>query len=58
MLDVGCGEGVFTREIMRRYPEGSAVGIDVDGAAIAVASAHALSAVKARFLVHGDIRIG
>jgi SAM-dependent methyltransferase len=55
VLDVGCGEGLFTREIMRRYPGASAVGIDVDAAAIAVASVHAPAAANARFRVH-DIR--
>jgi SAM-dependent methyltransferase len=55
VLDVGCGEGLFTREIMRRYPGASAVGIDVDAAAIAVATAHAPAAPNARFRVH-DIR--
>ena len=39
VLDVGCGEGLFTREIARRYPNAQAVGIDVDADAVAAAMA-------------------
>src|SRR2546423_4336035 len=57
VLDVGCGEGLFTREIVRRYPHARAVGIDVDADAIAIATASARGAAEAnlRFLVH-DVR--
>src|SRR5690242_11899584 len=39
VLDVGCGEGLFTREIARRYPNAQVVGIDVDADAVATAVA-------------------
>jgi SAM-dependent methyltransferase len=52
VLDVGCGEGLFTREIVRRYPHVRAVGVDVDAAAIAVAAAHTPPGANARFQVH------
>ncbi len=38
MLDAGCGEGLFTREIAHRYPNAQVVGFDVDAQAIAVAA--------------------
>src|SRR2546429_2004465 len=55
VLDVGCGEGLFTREIVRRYPHARAVGIDVDADAIATASARSAAEANLRFLVH-DVR--
>jgi 2-polyprenyl-3-methyl-5-hydroxy-6-metoxy-1,4-benzoquinol methylase len=55
VLDVGCGEGLFTREIVRRYPHARAVGIDVDADAIATASARSAPEANLRFLVH-DVR--
>ena len=39
VLDVGCGEGQYTREIVRRYPRSRAVGVDVDAPSIAAAMA-------------------
>lgn len=55
VLDVGCGEGLFTREIARRYPNAQVVGIDVDADAITAASARSASVLNVRFLVH-DVR--
>jgi 2-polyprenyl-3-methyl-5-hydroxy-6-metoxy-1,4-benzoquinol methylase len=52
VLDVGCGEGLFTREIVRRYPRARAVGIDADADAIAVAAAHTPDGVDVRYQVH------
>jgi SAM-dependent methyltransferase len=50
MLDLGCGEGQFTRQIARRYPKATVVGMDVDRAAVEVASRD--GAGNVRFLVH------
>jgi 2-polyprenyl-3-methyl-5-hydroxy-6-metoxy-1,4-benzoquinol methylase len=55
VLDVGCGEGLFTHEIARRYPRARVVGVDVDADAVAVASARGAADRNVRFLVH-DIR--
>jgi SAM-dependent methyltransferase len=55
VLDIGCGEGLFTREIARRYPNARAVGIDVDTDAVAVATARSASVPSVRFLAH-DVR--
>jgi SAM-dependent methyltransferase len=52
VLDVGCGEGQFTREIARRYPNSTVVGVDVDAAAIDNASASVTGDSNVRFLVH------
>ncbi|HZN73381.1 MAG TPA: class I SAM-dependent methyltransferase [Micromonosporaceae bacterium] len=52
VLDVGCGEGLFTCEITRRYPKAQAVGVDVDATAVAAASARSPAAPNMRFLVH------
>lgn len=38
VLDVGCGEGQYTREIARRYPRARVVGVDADAVAIAAAA--------------------
>jgi SAM-dependent methyltransferase len=38
VLDVGCGEGQYTREIARRYPRARVVGVDADAAAISAAT--------------------
>ncbi|MFL6129227.1 MAG: class I SAM-dependent methyltransferase [Mycobacteriales bacterium] len=43
VLDVGCGEGQFTREIARRYPRARVVGIDADRVAISTAARLAAS---------------
>jgi 2-polyprenyl-3-methyl-5-hydroxy-6-metoxy-1,4-benzoquinol methylase len=51
-LDMGCGEGQYTREIARRYPLASVLGTDVDAAAIAAASRAAGATRNVRFLVH------
>jgi trans-aconitate 2-methyltransferase len=50
MLDLGCGEGQFTRRVAERYPKATAVGMDVDAAAVDTASRGAPANV--RFLVH------
>jgi SAM-dependent methyltransferase len=50
MLDLGCGEGQFTRHIARRYPKATVVGMDVDRAAVEAASGD--DAGNVRFLVH------
>lgn len=55
VLDVGCGAGLFTREIARRYPNAQAVGIDVDGDAVAAAMACSADVPNVRFMVH-DVR--
>jgi 2-polyprenyl-3-methyl-5-hydroxy-6-metoxy-1,4-benzoquinol methylase len=52
MLDVGCGEGLFTREIAQRYPKARAVGIDVDAAAVTTAAQRSAADPNVRFLVH------
>ncbi len=52
VLDMGCGEGQYTREIARRYPLASLVGTDMDTAAIAAASRAAGATRNVRFLVH------
>jgi SAM-dependent methyltransferase len=50
MLDLGCGEGQFTRRVARRYPGATVIGMDVDRAAVEAASRD--SAPNIRFLVH------
>lgn len=50
MLDLGCGEGQYTRQVARRYPEATMVGMDVDRAAVEAASRD--GAGNVRFLVH------
>lgn len=50
MLDLGCGEGQFTRHAAERYPNATVVGMDVDRAAVETASRDA--APNVRFLVH------
>jgi len=50
VLDLGCGEGQFTRRVAERYPKAIAVGMDVDAAAVETASRGA--AANVRFLVH------
>src|SRR6266511_1672274 len=55
VLDVGCGEGLFTREIARWYPNAQAVGIDVDADAVAAAMARRANVPNVRFMVH-DVR--
>jgi SAM-dependent methyltransferase len=52
VLDVGCGEGLFTREIAERYPKALAVGTDADAAAITVAAERSAADPNVRFLVH------
>jgi SAM-dependent methyltransferase len=51
-LDMGCGEGQYTREIAQRYPGAAVVGTDVDAGAIAGAVRAGASVRNARFLVH------
>lgn len=55
VLDVGCGEGLFTREIARRYPHARVVGVDMDADAVAVATGRSANIPNVRFMVH-DIR--
>jgi len=50
MLDLGCGEGQFTRRTAARYPTATTVGMDVDRAAVEAAARDAAGNV--RFLVH------
>jgi SAM-dependent methyltransferase len=52
VLDLGCGEGQYAHEIARCYPRAQVTGLDMDGAAIAVASAAAPAGASTRFLVH------
>jgi SAM-dependent methyltransferase len=51
-LDVGCGEGQFTRRIARRYPGARATGVDVNEAAIGIAAQKSRDLPNARFAVH------
>jgi SAM-dependent methyltransferase len=39
-LDIGCGSGETTREIARRTPRGTALGIDLSGPLLALAADH------------------
>ena len=55
VLDAGCGEGLFTREIAHRYPNAQVVGFDVDAAAVAVATQRCAQQPNVRLSVH-DIR--
>src|SRR5215472_10277332 len=50
ILDLGCGEGQFTRQVAQRYPEATVVGMDVDRAAVEAASRD--NAAEVRFVVH------
>jgi SAM-dependent methyltransferase len=50
VIDVGCGAGQYANEIARRYPRATVVGIDLNPAAVAEATADAPP--NARFLVH------
>lgn len=50
LLDLGCGEGQFTRQVARRYPDATVVGMDVDRAAVEAGSRD--GAGNVRFLVH------
>lgn len=55
VLDVGCGEGFYSREIARRYPNARVVGVDTDTDAIAAATAAGTGAgtgANLRFLAH------
>src|SRR6266536_1224096 len=49
VLDVGCGERLFTRETAQRYPKARSVGTDVDAAAIAVAAERSAADPNVRF---------
>src|SRR5262249_58637023 len=49
VLDVGCGEGFYTREVARRYPNARVVGVDTDTDAIAAATAASVAAGNIRF---------
>jgi SAM-dependent methyltransferase len=51
VVDVGCGEGQYTREIVRRYPNARATGTDVDASSIAAANA-ATDGPNPTFTVH------
>jgi len=52
VLDVGCGEGFYSREIARRYPNARVVGVDTDTDAIAAATAAGTGGANLRFLAH------
>ena len=49
VLDIGCGEGHYAREIARRYPYARVVGVDSDASAIEVA---AQAGPGVEFLIH------
>ena len=51
VLDLGCGEGQYSREIARRYPRARVLGADVNPTAIAAARA-AATEPNVRFVVH------
>ena len=55
VLDVGCGEGLFTREIAHRYPRAQVVGFDVDARAVEVAGQRCAQQPNVRLYVH-DVR--
>jgi SAM-dependent methyltransferase len=52
VLDVGCGEGFYAREVARRYPNARVVGVDTDADAIAAATAATAKAANLRFLTY------
>src|SRR2546430_9293389 len=52
VLDVGCGEGFYAREIARRYPNARVVGVDTDADAIAAATATNSGVANLRFQTH------
>jgi SAM-dependent methyltransferase len=52
VLDVGCGEGLFAREIHVRYPRAQVVGFDRDPEAIATATTAFGRRGNPRFYVH------
>jgi SAM-dependent methyltransferase len=52
VLDVGCGEGLYAREIARRYPNARVVGVDTDADAIAAATAAGTGTANLRFQPH------
>lgn len=51
-LDVGCGEGLFTAEIINCYPRADLLGFDKDAEAIATASRVFRGKSNLRFRVH------
>ena len=55
VLDAGCGEGLFTREIAHRYPNARVFGFDVDAAAVAVAGQRCAEQPNVRLFAH-DVR--
>lgn len=52
VLDVGCGEGQYAHEIVRRYPHAHLTGFDADPAAVAAAASAAPVGTRTRFVVH------
>lgn len=44
LLDVGCGTATLSVELARRFPDAFVVGLDADGAALAIARAKAVGA--------------
>ena len=52
LLDVGCGEGQYTLQVARRFPNATVVGVDADPAAIEAAGGAAGASPNVRFLVH------
>jgi len=55
VLDAGCGEGLFTREIAHRYPDAQVVGFDVDAKAVEMAAQRCAQQPNVRLCVH-DVR--
>src|SRR5262249_43982744 len=55
VLDAGCGEGQYAREIARQYPNVTVVGADLNPAALEAARAASTNVPNIRFLVH-DVR--
>jgi len=55
VLDAGCGEGLFTEEIARRYPGARICGFDVDAKAVAIAGQRCAQLPNVRLFVH-DVR--
>jgi SAM-dependent methyltransferase len=52
VLDAGCGEGLFTVEVLKRYPSCEIVGFDRDREAISTASRTFATKPNLRFFTH------
>lgn len=58
LLDVGCGEGFYSRELARRFPAGQILGLDLSRYAISAAARQARAAkLKTHWLVGNLTRL-